>query len=206
MHIVDHYQSLQFGKVIGEKIIMTRGSQSKIFVFVLLLASVLVESTYGMAVRQVCKKSDQICQSKRAVQLTNKIRRAYGRERDLVMGSQAQLRNAVEHAKFMAKKGKAIGQDLVKAEKTIKCERFIGAENVAKVKASGDIAKDCVSVWENSPPAWNNMVLTFVREMVVGVALDKKGNAYCVQTFALKLKDSPETYGSASAKGCKKAM
>lgn len=185
---------------------MTRVSHSSFFMLMVLFASVFLESSYGARVGQRCKKSDQICQSKRALQLTNKIRQAYGRETDLVIGTKAQLRNAVEHAKFIANKGKEVGQDLKKIEKKVKCERFIGAENVAKVKASGDIAKDCVAVWAKSPPAWSNMVIAWVREMVVGVHLDNKGNAYCVQTFALKLKNSPQTYGDASAEMCKKAM
>lgn len=162
----------------GEKAIFEMGTRS------LLCWTVLFFATCATSQLAPCPRTDTACWSRLACKYTNQVRRRHGVGTSLVDGPKAMLRNAVNYAKELVAMGQLDHQDLYEAAKKVGCGRFICGENVAMVQDRGDIAKHCVDSWESSSGHLSNMVASQTEETSIGVQFDKKGSAYCVQTFS----------------------
>lgn len=150
-----------------------------------------------------CRRRDVLCEAKRALELTNEIRRKNGVKEMLVLGTQAQMINAMKHARFLSKLGRLKHQKLADATRKTRCERFIGGENLAAHDYE-DVAGVCVKAWKNSPGHFANLIRPWYKEMVMGVVW-RGHRAYCVQTFAIVLKNHRQTFGKFKGPKCHKA-
>lgn len=149
-----------------------------------------------------CAKNDQECWCVNAVRYTNNIRKRYGVKRPLRVGPERQLQNAVRYAQRLRQMRSLKHQDLRKATREVGCSRFIGGENIAFNYEEGDIARACVTQWENSPGHLRNILSSRFNDVVVGFARSFDGRVYCVQTFSNFI--SSATIGSKSDTGCQR--
>lgn len=146
-----------------------------------------------------CKRHDIMCWNKYTLMYTNRIRRKY-RKPLLRMGTYNQLKNAMNRAKILATKPKLVHQNLNKAGKIVKCKRWMSGENLARNGEKYNIARKCVNQWMASKEHFDALVMSWFREMVIGIHITKSGTVYCVQTFAVY--SEKYAVGSKHGKGC----
>ena len=150
-----------------------------------------------------CAEKDVICWSKKALALTNAVRKKEGVSQMLKHGTQAQMNNAMKHARYLARIGYLKHQVLQTATKEVKCERFVSGENLAYHYEKDNVAGMCVDLWISSRGHFLNLVRDWFKEMVMGVYFAGDGRVYCVQTFALIYPSS--AYGSKDGPQCHEA-
>lgn len=136
-----------------------------------------------------CSRTDTICWSIKARQYSNIVRRRHGQNKMLSDGPQTQLLNADQYARHLASIRTLRHQQLSQATNQVGCNRFIAGENIAYNYEQGDVAKACVDQWENSPGHLANLLRSKFDEVVVGFYFSSDNRVYCVQTFAIVVKN-----------------
>lgn len=133
-----------------------------------------------------CSPSDVQCMNVLAVAYTNAIRRRVGL-RDLGIGTNAMLQNALAHSRVMASRGKIFHQQIGRVYVgSGACYGRLTGENVALnfYRPSANAAAMCVEQWRKSPPHYRNIVKNNNANLVIGIYIDQNRKIWCTQTFS----------------------